>query len=250
MTELQIDSELVRWAIGGVAAVESEALAALASGRPLLLLMHGYGSFEGDLIGLAPRLPGEFVCASPRAPLVAPPPVVGGYSWWPLNFGADGPVIPEPEPQQLVGTGPHLAALAMLRWIDELDARVRVAASSGPSAGVGLSGVALLGFSQGGCMVTSLLRLRPDAFRCGVNASGFVAPGAYEGDAALAATRPPLFWGRDEGDPIVGGERVALTTQWAPAHTQLEARLYPGIEHSISVEELGDIAEFLQRTGL
>jgi phospholipase/carboxylesterase len=36
-------------------------------GAPLLLLLHGYGSNEEDLVGLAPHLDGRFVCASARA---------------------------------------------------------------------------------------------------------------------------------------------------------------------------------------
>lgn len=242
MTELRIDPTTVRWAVGGAPASETQAVAALASGRPLLVLMHGFGSFEGDLIELARHLPNRFVCASPRAPLIAPPPVVGGYSWWPLNFGPDGLVVPEPEPAHFEGTGPHQAALATLQWINALNAQVQ---AFDVDDSRGITRTALMGFSQGGCMVTSLLRLRPEAFECGVNCSGFVAPGAFAGDAALASIRPPMFWGRDEGDPIVGGARITLTSEWAPVHTRLEARLYPGIEHSISAEELGDIARFL-----
>ena len=31
--------------------------------RPLLVLLHGYGSHEGDLFGFVPHLPPEFVAA-------------------------------------------------------------------------------------------------------------------------------------------------------------------------------------------
>ena len=39
------------------------------AGRPLLVLLHGYGSNEQDLFGLRPYLPDAFVVASVRAPL-------------------------------------------------------------------------------------------------------------------------------------------------------------------------------------
>lgn len=236
MTGLRIDDGAVRWAVDRRDASSAEAVAALAD-RPLLLLMHGFGSFEGDLIGLAPQLPAGFVCASPRVPLVAPPPIVNGHAWWQLPLGPDGLVLPQPDPAEFVGSGPHTAALALLKWLDALDRLVAP----------GIGRIALMGFSQGGCMVTSLLRLRPQRFACGVNCSGFVAPGRFDGDAELSAARPPMFWGRDDADPVIGPARIAALAEWAPRHTALEAHRYPGIAHSISREELADIAAFLSR---
>lgn len=236
MTEPRIDSALVRWAVDGEPASADEAVAALAA-RPLLLLMHGYGSFEGDLIELAPRLPGGLVCASPRAPLVAPPPIENGYAWWALRIGPDGLPIRDEPPAEFEGSGPHAAAVGLLAWIDELSQRVEG----------GLGPVIPMGFSQGGCMVTSLLRMRPERFACGVNCSGFVAPGAWPGDAALAAIRPPMFWGRDPQDPVIDASRIALTAEWAPEHTRLEARLYSGIAHGIGADEIDDISAFIER---
>lgn len=241
MTELRIEDDAVLWSVDGRPAGADTALAALAH-RPLLLLLHGFGSFEGDLIELAPHLPRGFVCASPRAPLVAPPPIVNGHAWWPLAIGADGLPLAQSAPTEFVGSGPHAAAVALLAWLDALADRLRATEN-----GAELGTIALMGFSQGGCMVTSLLRLRPDRFACGVNCSGFVAPGAFDGDAALAAVRPPMFWGRDEDDPIIDHARIALTEQWAPEHTALEAKLYEGMLHGISAEELVDITRFLEQ---
>lgn len=242
MTEVSIDDAAVLWSVDGHSVSAEQALDALEH-RPLLLLMHGFGSFESDLIGLAPHLPAGFVCASPRAPLIAPPPIVNGFAWWPLPLGADGLPLPQAEPAEFIGSGPHLAALALLDWLDTLSGRLRTREGF-ESRGLGT--VALLGFSQGGCMVTSLLRLRPDRFACGVNCSGFVAPGAFEGDAELAARRPPMFWGRDLADPVIDERRIALTSRWAPRHTALEERLYEGIFHGIGTDELADIAAFLR----
>lgn len=240
MTALSIDATHVHWTVEGAPATAEQAIAALAT-RPLLLLMHGYGSFEGDLIGLAPRLPHEFVCASPRALLVAPPPVVNGFAWWALPLGPDGLPARGNDPEQFVGSEPHQAAVAVLEWLDDLDRQVADA-----SGGTGLGTVALMGFSQGGCMVTSLLRLRPERFAAGVNCSGFVAAGDHD-DSAIAAVAPPLFWGRDEQDPIIPQERIMFTADWAPTHTSLEAHLYEGIAHGIGAEEVDDISQFLRR---
>jgi phospholipase/carboxylesterase len=153
---------------------------------------------------------------------------VNGFAWWPLPIGADGMPIRQPEPAQFVGSGPHTAALALLEWLDQLSSRVQ------DRSGAGLGTVALLGFSQGGCMVTSLLRLQPERFVCGVNCSGFVAPGAFDGDARLAQLRPPMFWGRDELDPIIDESRIATTGCTTAFCTASAPRSSPISQHSCS----------------
>ena len=124
------------------------------------------------------------------------------------------------------------AADAVWAWINTL--------------GVDTRNVALLGFSQGGVMVTTLMRQHPGAFACGVNLSGFIAPGVFPGDAELARSPEPLFWGRDEADPVITAEAIALTQQWVPEHTVLTKKLYPGIGHGISEAELRDVSAFLE----
>ena len=218
MSELSIDESVIQWSVA-----PEQILDALQT-RPLLVLMHGYGSFEGDLISLAPRLPENFVCASLRAPVTLGPPIVNGYGWY-----------------EIIERGnPDVASLtrstqATLAWLDALDARV-------PG---GLGEIALMGFSQGGCMVTMLMRNRPERFAAGVICSGFIAEMDAPGDAILAERRPPIFWGRDENDPIILPQMVTPIQSWLPEHSTLVAKLYPGIQHSISREELGDIHDFL-----
>ncbi|TQM65798.1 alpha/beta hydrolase [Klugiella xanthotipulae] len=221
MTDVLIDDSLVRWS------VPVDRVADALATRPLLLLMHGYGSFEGDLIELAPLLPDYFVCASPRAPLVAPAPVENGYAWF--QIGDPG------NPSLAEGDA---SVAAVLAWLDALAAHI-------PG---GLPRVALMGFSQGGAMVTHLLRTLPARFLAGVNCSGFILSGDKPGDVELARRQPPVFWGRDVGDPIVTGEAIRRTAEWLPTHSTLTTRLYPGIQHSISREELGDISAFLAET--
>lgn len=238
MTDITIDDASVRWAIDGRAASASEAIRLLAT-RPLLLLMHGYGSHAGDLLSLTPHLPPRFVAAALQAPLALPNPMGQAFAWWPLQFGLDGTVVREAPPAQFEGSTPHAAAVAVLEWLDALEAKVDAS---------GIRTIVPIGFSQGGCMVTSLMRLRPARFASGVVCSGFVAPGASLGDAELAAIRPPLFWGRDPLDPIIDAERIAQMSEWAPRHTTLEARLYDGIFHGIGLDELNDISGFLEAT--
>lgn len=218
MSELNIDESIIQWNVA------PDEIAEALRTRPLLVLLHGYGSFEGDLISLAPFLPKNFVCASLRAPVTLGPPIVNGFGWYEIieRGNPDVPAL-------------NRSTAAVLAWLDALDARV-------PG---GLGEIALMGFSQGGCMVSMLMRARPERFAAGVICSGFIAEMDTPGDALLAERRPPVFWGRDENDPIILPQMVTPIQSWLPVHSTLVSKLYPGIQHSISREELGDINEFL-----
>lgn len=218
---MTIDDAVVQWNVA------PDRIAAELQYRPLLLLLHGYGSFEGDLISLAPLLPDGFVCASVRAPIELPPPIVNGFGWYQITEPGvpNVPVLVE-------------STEAVLSWLDRLDSQV---------VG-GLKEIALMGFSQGGCMVSMLMRHRPERFAAGVICSGFIAEMDAPGDATLARIRPPVFWGRDEHDPIIAQRMIVPTETWLPDHSTLTAKLYPGIEHSISREEMLDIHAFLTHT--
>ncbi|WP_322410972.1 alpha/beta hydrolase [Microbacterium invictum] len=191
------------------------------AGRPLLVLLHGYGADERDLFGLVPHLPPAFVVAAVRAPLTPPWPSPG-YSWYPIE-GLQGR-----DPGAVTS-----AAEALLRWLD---------AATAPATSVGL-----LGFSQGAAVALQALRLDHERFAFAVNLSGYVAPGALPGDTALAARRPPVFWGRGSRDDVIPAALVEHTSTWLPDHVDLSGRLYPGLTHSVSEDELGDVRVFLDK---
>ena len=206
---VSIDSTAVRWSLS-----DDE-----RAGRPLVLLLHGVGSHEGDLIGLAPYLSPEFAYASLRAPLA----YGGGFSWYPLTT----PGAPEYGPVDE-------SADAVLDYIDSL-------ASEHPSIG-------LLGFSQGGSLTLQLLRKRPGFFAFGVVLAGFVVPGApADVDDAVTAVRPPVFYGHGDVDQVIPADAVARTSEWLAAHTAVDESVYPGLAHGISQEELDDVNSFVGR---
>lgn len=203
-----LDSAAVLWSVP-----EEE-----RSGRPLLVLLHGYGSHEGDLFGLVPYLPEQFVIAAVRAPL-SPPWPAPGYSWYPIE-GLDG------RDASRVTDAAH----RLIRWLDAVG-------HPGP--------VGLLGFSQGGAVSMQALRVEPSRFAFAVNLSGYVTPGSLDGDAALAERKPPVFWGRGSHDDVIPRPLVEHTAQWLPDHVELRGRVYAGLTHSVSEEELTDIRAFL-----
>lgn len=191
------------------------------AGRPVLVLLHGYGSEERDLFSLVPHLPDAFVFAAVRAPLTPPFPTPG-WSWFPIEglHSRDAAAA-------------TAAAAGLLAWIDRtLDAATPVG---------------LLGFSQGAVIALQALRLRPERFAFAVNLAGFVADGGLATDAELARLRPPVFWGRGARDEVIPPERIAHTTEWLPRFVELSGRVYPGLAHSVSEEELSDVVAFLRQ---
>lgn len=211
---MNIDDEAVLWSAAG----DDRA------GRPLLVLLHGYNSNEGDLFGLAPDLPLDPVIASLRAPLDAG----YGYAWFEV-FDANGR-IDDLAPAKLAAA--EAAAGAIVDWLDR----------AAPDA----ASVGLVGFSQGGAMCLELLRRAPGRFEFAALLAGFAMPGERTGDAELARLRPPVFWGRGTADEVIPEASVERTQQWLPEHSTLDARIYEGLGHSVSERELGDLTAFLR----
>lgn len=186
-------------------------------GEPLLLLLHGYGSNEQDLPSLLPHLPPGFAHAAVRAPITMAP---GAYAWVPIG------VAGRPDPAVVAAS-----TEALLAWLDEHVAPDRV--------------VVPLGFSQGGLMVTQLLRARPDRFAAALVLSGFVLDETAAGDEALAARRPPVFFGHGDADPIIPADATQRASAWFAEHVDVTERTYAGLAHGISADELGDVHAFV-----
>ena len=205
--ELRIDDTATRWAPGE------------RDGRPLVVLLHGYGSDEHDLFGLVPHLPDGVAVASIAAPLTPPWPTPG-RSWYPIEDLASR----SPEPTTA-------AARALLNWLDAV-------APAAPS-------VALLGFSQGAAVSLQALRLAPERFDAVVALSGYATPGDLPRDEDLRELRPTVFWGRGTNDDVIPPDLIAHTAVWLPEHSELSGRVYPGLTHSVSEDELLDVRTFL-----
>ncbi|MCM3779819.1 alpha/beta hydrolase [Microbacterium hydrocarbonoxydans] len=207
--ELMLDGALTRWSTTE------------RTGMPLLVLLHGYGADEHDLFGLVPYLPEGIAVASVAAPL-APPWPMPGRSWYPIE-GLDG----------RSPTAVTAAARAFLHWLES-------ERGDAPS-------VALLGFSQGAAVALQALRLAPENVDAVVALSGYAAPGELPRDSELPELRPHVFWGRGTNDDVIPAALVAHTAEWLPAHAELSGRVYTGLTHSISEDELGDVRTFLDK---
>lgn len=190
--------------------------------RPLVLLLHGYGSNEADLAGLTPHLPKHYRYVSLRGPIA----LAGGFAWFPLRM-QDGTIVP---------SGEQAAVEAVANWCRANQ----------------LAPVGVVGFSQGGVLALELLRdAALDSLEWAAVLSGFVispdsATEAEDArDASLAARRPAVFWGRGGRDAVIPAALVAQTLAWLPAHSTSRVELYPELPHSVSLEELADLSEWM-----
>jgi len=107
----------------------------------LLVLLHGVGSNEQDLFGLAPHVPANFHVLSLRAPNAVG---VAAYAWFQFSVTPAGRII---NAAQEAASREQLA---------------QVIASAASQLGIPTERVVVGGFSQGGIMALSLLLTRPE----------------------------------------------------------------------------------------
>jgi phospholipase/carboxylesterase len=185
-----------------------------------VLLLHGFGSNERDLPGIVAQLGVDAPMASLRAPLELGE---GAYAWFPLD--AELHITREPVED---------ATNIVWQWVDaNVDPETKLI---------------VVGFSQGGCMATQLLRTRPERIADTVILSGFVLDGPQPADARLAESRPPVFWGRGTADGVIPPALVAVASARLGVLTTLTEKVYPGLAHSVHDQELADVKEHLARS--
>ncbi|MEC5191263.1 MULTISPECIES: alpha/beta hydrolase [unclassified Arthrobacter] len=187
------------------------------AGTPLLVMMHGYGRDESRMVKLFESLPAGFSCAALRGPKE----IGDGYGWFVLDYFLTHDFA------DVISS-----ANAVLDWIESVKGQH--------------SSVSLLGYSQGMAMATTLMRLRPAQFCAGVGLSGFVLDNELLAMSESSDAHPPFFWGRDRDDLVINDAATEHTGEWLHQHTQLTARTYPGMGHSISAAELVDVSAFLR----
>jgi phospholipase/carboxylesterase len=192
-------------------------------GYPTILALHGRGSSEHDLIGLAPHLPGGLLWISPRAPLTLGP---GSYEWYRVR------VIGMPDPAQV---------LAALETIDQFVQDVLAAYPVDPQK------LYLLGFSQGSLLSMCYALTHPSRLAGVIAQSGYLPPGVdLEVDEAGVRGKPfilthgvqdtmlPVEWARSTRDRLQG------------LGVDLEYHEFP-MGHNVSMESLEVIGQWLER---
>jgi len=191
---------------------------------PALVLVHGVGSNERDLAGLAARLDPRFVVHSLRAPIPMGP---DAYGWFRVTFTADGPV------HDVDG-----ATAARARLGDTLRA-LKAGGTVDPER------IFVLGFSQGAILGIATALTEPGLVHGVVAVAGRTLPEVQRAAAGktLQGTAVLLVHGRDDQKlPFALGEtsRDILQASGLP----LTWRPHDG-RHTITPAMLADIDAWL-----
>ncbi len=193
---------------------------------PLLILLHGYGSNERDLVGLAPYLDPRFQIVSVRAPHTL---VSDGYAWFELGWTVANDITVNFQQAEQ-------SRALLLGFLAEL-----LAAYGGDPARV-----YLLGFSQGAIMSASVALTEPELIAGTVLMSGRILEEIRPQIAPVERlTGKPFLVVHGTADtvlPIRNGRasRVILAT----LPVELTYQEY-AMGHEISAQSLADVTAWL-----
>lgn len=188
---------------------------------PTVVVMHGRGSNEEDLMGLHPDLPPEWAMVSLRAPEVLGP---NQYQW----YRPDSPGNPELSSLDRSVDAVHAFIETLPIAIPRLDTQRWV----------------LGGFSQGGLMTAALLQKNLTTPPIG----SIILSGYFPETVVLNRDLRgyPIFWGHGMRDPV-------LLPNWAESGVKrlqglgadVTFKRYPGLGHSVNDQELDDLRTWL-----
>ncbi len=191
--------------------------------HPTLIMLHGRGADEEDLIGLAGDYDPRLLVLSVRAPY--PFAHGGGYTWY--DTGSVG--TPDP---------------AMFR--QSYDALSRFVDDTLRDYPVDPSRVFLLGFSMGTVMSFALSLTRPEIFRGVIAHSGYVPEGTHLAFRWQELGNLSYFISHGTEDPVIPVEMARRGKRlFENSNAHFEYREY-AMGHQISGESVRDSAAFLE----
>jgi phospholipase/carboxylesterase len=184
---------------------------------PLVVLLHGRGSHERDIIGLSQHLPTGPTYAAVRAPIAEG----GGYAWF-ANRGIGRPVA-----KSLAET------MGWFRgWLDE------IAPAGRP--------VVLVGFSGGAAFAGGLLLSDPARFAGAAILYGTLPFDAGVPVAPAGVAGVPVFVAQGEADTVI--PRELLDRTWSYLVTESAAPAYarrdPG-GHGLTAETVAELSGWI-----
>ncbi len=196
------------------------------SKAPLLLLLHGVGSNEEDLMGLAEYLDSRWHIISARAPVVMGPQ---SFGWFQVQWGLDGRIRYDQEEARA-------SLLLVNQFVQELYNGYDVDPAH----------TYLVGFSQGAILSSAVLLTAPDTVAGAVLMSGRPPRDIMEETVAAARLQDkPIVMTHglyDEVIPIQEGR--ALRDTFAAFPVALDYSEYP-MGHTISLDSLNHVNRWL-----
>jgi phospholipase/carboxylesterase len=194
----------------------------------LLVLMHGVGSNEADLFGLAPYVPANFHVLSLRAPYVMGP---SAYGWFEFSVGPQGERTIN-EPQEAASRETVAQTLAAASYQFNVPPERIVAG----------------GFSQGGIMALSLLLTQPALIHAAMVMHSRLLPQIAPLVAPIEALQGKQLWlshgTHDNVIPLAAAHAIRDRVKTLPI--ELRYAEYASA-HEIIQQELVEAMGWLQR---
>jgi predicted esterase len=191
----------------------------LSQAKGAVVMVHGRGASPESILTLAPALD--------RPAFAYLAPGAAGGAWYPNGFMSP---IPNNEPGITSG----------MQAIADVLAQVR-------AAGIPPERTVLLGFSQGACL--SLEYAARNARRYGGVATlsgGLIGPEGTPRDYAGSLDGTPVFLGCSDVDFHIPAARVEQSAQViAQLGGDVTLRLYPGMGHTVSDDEIAHVQAIL-----
>jgi len=185
---------------------------------PLVVLLHGRGADEHDLLTVIDRLPRNFAYTSIRGLVRVED---GGYTWF-ENRGIARPIAKSVRESVVV----------LRAWLDEVAPLPQRCF--------------LLGFSAGMMMAGALILSDPARYAGAILLSGALPFDAGIPTEAGTLAALPIFYGRGLNDDVIPAPLVAQSEVYLRERSgaELTLREYPNA-HTISRREIQDIADWL-----
>jgi phospholipase/carboxylesterase len=189
---------------------------------PLLLLLHGRGADEHDLIPLTHYLDARFFIISVRAPLRFS---YGGYAWFEILESGS------PEPKEFRNSFETLAT-----FID--DARAHYPVAPGP--------LFVFGFSMGAMLALAYTLAVPSAVRAVAAHSGYLPDEIHRPYQWNTLRGISIFQAHGLNDPVVPIARARRSSELLSRSDAAYTYKEYSIQHQISEESIADINVFYQ----
>lgn len=196
--------------------------------NPLILLLHGYGSNEADLISFATELPDEYYIVAARAPYDLQ---YGSYAWYAINFD-EGMNKFTDDAQAIVSRD------KIVTFIDELTANFAIDKDA----------VTLVGFSQGSILSYAVALSNPTKVKQVAALSGYIHDSIFaENYANNDFSNFRIFASHGSVDQVIPVQWARMAKPFLEnLNIDVEYYEYP-VGHGVAPQNFADFIKWLEK---
>ena len=196
--------------------------------KGVIILLHGYGSNEMDLLDFGSDLPSDYFVVSAQAPISLP---WGGFAWFNLDFSGIEKIVDLEQAES--------SRLQVIEFINYIKSYYEVDEDN----------ILLLGFSQGAMLSQGVAMTHPDLLKGTIALSGFIMQDALKTKMAPEEEIKKLsfFIGHGAVDDVVPVEQDRKSKFFLEKMgAKLSYNEYP-VAHGILPRELDDIVLWINQ---